>query len=243
MKCPLCDGPVSGGRCRDCGMPYRNDELRYHLNEDQRTHESHVSEKIKKELQKNLGNTISHEEIRQKQQAVRQEAVERMTAGRMAAEKASDKDWKKKSTGKKSKKKEETSWKKSFSGKEKKKNSFLRWFFVILTILVLASLVFEEEPEDTSFESVWTNADGSVEYGFSAGFGYIEADRDLPSGTYRIYTDEEELTLVYESGTGGEEITLREDESIVRTVEEGDFFYLENEKSDYDSVYFQRIED
>lgn len=209
MRCPLCDGPVSGGRCRDCGMPYRNDELRYHLNEDQRTHESHVSEKIKKELQKNLGNTISHE----------------------------------KSTGKKSKKKEEPSWKKSFSGKEKKKNSFLRWFFVILTILVLASLVFEEEPEDTSFESVWTNADGSVEYGFSAGFGYIEADRDLPSGTYRIYTDEEDLTLVYEGGTGEEEITLWEDESIVRTVEEGDLFYLENENSDYDSVYFQRIED
>lgn len=33
MRCPLCDGPVVNGRCKDCGMPYRKDEILYHLNE------------------------------------------------------------------------------------------------------------------------------------------------------------------------------------------------------------------
>ena len=31
MKCPLCDGTVVNGRCKECGMPYRNDEILYHL--------------------------------------------------------------------------------------------------------------------------------------------------------------------------------------------------------------------
>lgn len=54
MKCPLCDGPVVNGRCRQCGMPYKNDELLYHLNEDRRTHEKHATDKAKEELLKRM---------------------------------------------------------------------------------------------------------------------------------------------------------------------------------------------
>ena len=32
-RCQVCDGPVVNGRCKLCGMPYRNDETLYHLNE------------------------------------------------------------------------------------------------------------------------------------------------------------------------------------------------------------------
>ena len=38
MKCPLCDGTVVNGRCKECGMPYRNDEILYHLNESRSDH-------------------------------------------------------------------------------------------------------------------------------------------------------------------------------------------------------------
>ena len=44
-KCPLCDGPVSGGRCTLCGMPYRKDEILYHLNENSRDHYKHATDK------------------------------------------------------------------------------------------------------------------------------------------------------------------------------------------------------
>lgn len=54
MKCPLCDGSVVNGRCRDCGMPYRNDEILYHLNEDRRSHEKHATDKAREELLKRM---------------------------------------------------------------------------------------------------------------------------------------------------------------------------------------------
>ena len=46
MRCQLCDGPVVGGRCKSCGMPYKNDAVLYHVNEDRKTHDRHASEKF-----------------------------------------------------------------------------------------------------------------------------------------------------------------------------------------------------
>ena len=48
MRCPLCDGPVVNGRCKDCGMPYRNDEILYHLNESRSDHYQHATDKARK---------------------------------------------------------------------------------------------------------------------------------------------------------------------------------------------------
>ena len=47
MRCQLCDGPVVGGRCKSCGMPYKNDAILYHVNEDRKTHDRHASEKAR----------------------------------------------------------------------------------------------------------------------------------------------------------------------------------------------------
>lgn len=52
MRCQLCDGPVVGGRCKSCGMPYKNDAVLYHVNEDRKTHDRHASEKAREELKK-----------------------------------------------------------------------------------------------------------------------------------------------------------------------------------------------
>ena len=42
-RCQVCDGPVVNGRCKLCGMPYRNDDELYHLNENRRDHYAHAS--------------------------------------------------------------------------------------------------------------------------------------------------------------------------------------------------------
>ena len=42
-RCQVCDGPVVNGRCKLCGMPYRNDETLYHLNENRSTHYRHAT--------------------------------------------------------------------------------------------------------------------------------------------------------------------------------------------------------
>ena len=52
MKCPLCDGTVVNGRCKECGMPYRNDEILYHLNESRSDHYKHASTQAKKIMKK-----------------------------------------------------------------------------------------------------------------------------------------------------------------------------------------------
>lgn len=33
IKCQICEGEIRNGRCRECGMPYRNDRKMYRLNE------------------------------------------------------------------------------------------------------------------------------------------------------------------------------------------------------------------
>ena len=49
-RCQVCDGPVVNGRCKYCGMPYRNDMELYHLNEDRSEHYRHASAKVRKAM-------------------------------------------------------------------------------------------------------------------------------------------------------------------------------------------------
>ena len=49
-RCQVCDGPIVNGRCKYCGMPYRNDAVMYHLNEDRSEHYRHSSAKVRREM-------------------------------------------------------------------------------------------------------------------------------------------------------------------------------------------------
>lgn len=49
-RCQVCDGPVVNGRCKLCGMPYRNDEVLYHLNESRSDHYKHATIKARQEM-------------------------------------------------------------------------------------------------------------------------------------------------------------------------------------------------
>lgn len=46
-RCQVCEGPIANGRCKLCGMPYRNDEVLYHLNERRDDHYRHATAKAK----------------------------------------------------------------------------------------------------------------------------------------------------------------------------------------------------
>ena len=56
-RCQVCDGPVVNGRCKYCGMPYRNDLELYHLNEDRSEHYRHASAKVRKAMAESVGRT------------------------------------------------------------------------------------------------------------------------------------------------------------------------------------------
>ena len=109
MKCPLCDGTVVNGRCKECGMPYRNDEVLYHLNESRSDHYRHASDKARRimQAQQRAGNaaksvgagakrtgsqakagtgkndtggrTITRQTFKEQQKQIRQEAMRKMT--------------------------------------------------------------------------------------------------------------------------------------------------------------------
>lgn len=46
-RCQVCEGPIANNRCRLCGMPYRNDETLYHLNENRSEHYRHATSKAR----------------------------------------------------------------------------------------------------------------------------------------------------------------------------------------------------
>lgn len=49
-KCQVCGGKVVNGRCSLCGMPYRNDEALYHLNEPREVHYGHASARVREKM-------------------------------------------------------------------------------------------------------------------------------------------------------------------------------------------------
>lgn len=50
-KCQVCSGPIVNGKCKLCGMPYRNDdEIFYHVNESRRAHYKHSNDNVRKKM-------------------------------------------------------------------------------------------------------------------------------------------------------------------------------------------------
>ena len=266
MKCPLCDGAVVNGRCRDCGMPYRNDEVLYHLNEDRRSHEKHATDKAKEELLKRmvpLGDTVkqaSGQKAGKNAQKTSgkpvQKSVTRTTAqtvkNRQKAAARSKKEFGKSSN---------SSW--SSEKKSKKKKSPGRIIFWVLTALVILGPSVEElfssrtdsetyidspsyensseedmvyqigNPEEQDYDtysfSSWSDSEGRMEYGLNAGYGSIEVGDELPAGEYRIYTNNDEIKLLYKQADEkkAEVLEVKESDSLEMLLVKGDILKLD----------------
>lgn len=281
MKCPLCDGAVVNGRCRDCGMPYRNDEVLYHLNEDRRSHEKHATDKAKEELLKRmvpLGDTVkqaSGQKAGKNAQKTSgkpvQKSVTRTTAQTVKnRQKASARS--KKEFGKSS----NSSW--SSEKKSKKKKSPGRIIFWVLTALVILGPSVEElfssrtdsetyidspsyensseedmvyqigNPEEQDYDtysfSSWSDSEGRMEYGLNAGYGSIEVGDELPAGEYRIYTNNDEIKLLYKQADEkkAEVLELKESDSLEMLLVKGDILKLDGDGDSYKSVYFKELD-
>lgn len=241
MKCPLCDGAVVNGRCRDCGMPYRNDEVLYHLNEDRRSHEKHATDKAKEELLKRmvpLGDTVkqaSGQKAGKNAQKTSgkpvQKSVTRTTAqtvkNRQKAAARSKKEFGKSSN---------SSW--SSEKKSKKKKSPGRIIFWVLTALVILGPSVEE------LFSSRSDSEGRMEYGLNAGYGSIEVGDELPAGEYRIYTNNDEIKLLYKQADEkkAEVFELKESDSLEMLLVKGDILKLDGDGDSYKSVYFKELD-
>ena len=256
-KCPLCDGPVSGGRCTLCGMPYRKDEILYHLNENSRDHYKHVSGT------RAVGKNASEADIRAHQQQIRQEAVKRMTTTKTPAA-----DSGRKSAKKKNLKKAEAAY--GSAKKKTGKGKIILWLIVILLILLPSILDFVEEKADQyAYEQMedtygigsdtetysmtggvegpylidWTEGGGRNGYEFLGGFGPAQVGEDIRPGKYDILgtSEEESLTLVLENETNITEIYITPDDYMTGIdFREGDTIRLEDCK-DEEGVYLYGV--
>lgn len=93
IKCQLCDGFIYNGRCKVCGMPYRNDEILYHLNENSRDHYKHATPKAKEIMRQSRvpagdSRVMSKEQIKVQQEKVRQEAMAKINSAKAPEKKS-----------------------------------------------------------------------------------------------------------------------------------------------------------
>lgn len=163
-RCQVCDGPIANGRCKLCGMPYRNDEVLYHLNENKEEHYRHASAKAKKIMRENqipLGDKAPVP-------AGKGKAAKRTQTGKSAAEMWMQQNTKKTAaapprgngvskvytrTGNASK----SSRTYSTAEKQAQKNKKSRWVWIILVLVMIlgsAGAGIVEFVQDTVFQVV-----------------------------------------------------------------------------------------
>lgn len=236
MKCPLCDGPIVNGRCRECGMPYKNDELLYHLNEDRRTHEKHATDKAKEELLKRmvpLGDTAKQTSSRTVNKNTQKKSSK--TIGRSTSQTTEKKARNNQKAAARSKKEfgrsNNSSW--SSEKKPKKKKSLGGIIFWIIVIFMIArpfvddfvtslrarrlyNEYLESSSERSALKEVIEGADieednipNTDTYGFSSWSGSDgKMEYGLSAGYGSIIVGEELPAGIYEIYTNSDEVTL-----------------------------------
>lgn len=124
-RCQVCDGPVVNGRCKLCGMPYRNDEILYHLNENRSDHYRHATIRTREAMRQ--------EEIPLGDKKPRQTTAGKTISGKTPVKAATKNSGSVYTSGKITSGKYPTQ-----KVKKKKKNSFISFIFFV--IIVLASV-------------------------------------------------------------------------------------------------------
>lgn len=123
-RCQVCDGPVVNGRCKLCGMPYRNDEILYHLNENRSDHYRHATIRAREAMRQ--------EEIPLGDKKPRQTAAGKTVSGKPSVKAATKNTGSVYTSGKTT----TTSGKyPAQKVKKKKKNSLISFIFLIIIIL------------------------------------------------------------------------------------------------------------
>ena len=254
-RCQVCDGPIANGRCRYCGMPYRNDEVLYHLNESRSDHYRHASEKAKvvmRQQQNPYGDkkaeqkkTASKEEIKARQQQVRDDAMKRMTDTRVPV----SQKYKTNGSGSvRSQKKTYTSSVNTYTtqkSKQKKKRSpgkILAWIIILAAFIpnilgVVIEFVQDEVLSNYSYNTYQKIDDGYYLKAFLNEGEMVLVDDDLDAGTYVVYIEEGYATIVVGNAEDFVEYDLAAGSNMVEvTVEDGDAIAVESADSKYTYV-------
>jgi len=255
MRCPLCDGPVVNGRCKDCGMPYRKDEILYHLNESRSDHYKHASDKARKIMREQQRpqdtpkrmngaakstagrTTVSRQAIQEQQKKIRRDAMQKMSATRNTAGTTE-----------------------RYTRKPKKRSRFV-WVWILFILVMSLAPAFgdfkdmiqdvvssksdsgntytDTEELDTYF-SAEQDDNGYMFYSLAAGNGPVTAGVQIEAGRYGIYTIDEKAVVVVTSkdGTKKERYPLKTgDDTLLVMLDEGDTIEVQSEDDPNACIY------
>lgn len=262
LRCHVCDGPVVNGRCKYCGMPYRNDEVLYHLNESRTDHYRHATPNARKimknqeipvgDKKESLGRTSSREEIKAHQQKVRQDAVKRMTETK--ARPMGGQSENKTASGKRTEK--------------KKKNKASAFSLAVSVIVVLFGLIptigefvmehveswtvpergtteeragFELAAASEFYEE--EDAEGNQVYYLGTEFGEVIAGVDIEPGTYTASIERGIATVRIERPHSVVNYGIQgEDDLVVLVLQEGDVISVLQDETETDRIVLFRID-
>lgn len=237
-RCRVCDGPIANGRCKYCGMPYRNDEVLYHLNESRTDHYRHATPKAQKIMKQQtlpagdkrqaIGRTSSKEEIREHQQKIRQDAVKRMTETKSGTRPGTKPGTRPQTVGKavRDGRKEY----RTAEAKEKKKRS--RFGLLILVLVILFGLVpmLEElfiehratmnvnRSEEVFEFSEERNENGNKVYYLGREYGEVGIGELMEKGTYRVSVERGNAVITVYGASGARNKTIADSKSSIVLV-------------------------
>lgn len=249
-RCQICDGPIANGRCTLCGMPYRDDEVLYHLNESRSDHYRHATEQARKKMreqeQQAAGSSTvsakkhpSREEMKEHQQQVRKAAIERMSNTKVKQVRTYGGDRKAK-TGSKNK----------VSKLSVTLTVLIVMFGIIPGIFVHLKSTYETRRLNSAFSteieepgiSEWKDGD-TITYYLKEGYE-AEVGVDLPEGSYIFYVTEGSATVQVTSTYRTENHGIA-DEVDVQFIylKKGDLVSVRDLESSHGQVKFELIEE
>lgn len=256
-RCQVCDGAVVNGRCRLCGMPYRNDEILYHLNENRSDHYRHATERAKKIMREQQIPSADRKLSGQKRASKPNTRVPQQRTGRVSAG-GSQQRTGRVSTGGSQQRTERVSTRGSQQPQKKKTKSKMSGVSVIITIVIILIGIFpsvishirEEYRSSLSYPLIseidglgiteWKDSD-QIRYSLEEGYE-VEVGFDLPPGTYEFYMSEGTATVQVKGQDGSTEYEIEDgDDFRFIDLEEGDLVSVRDMDSADGKVRFELL--
>lgn len=213
-RCQICDGPIVNGRCKLCGMPYRNDEVLYHLNERRSDHYRHATPEARRELEES---EIPLGDKAKKLWSVGMEVGKMMSTGKTTSTKRPTPPSREASTNTIPNARHYTRPSMSPDKGQKKRNitAIIITIVIIICALLPTAINFVKENFAYELSSVFGNIDldDYTIYGFlTKQEGEVQAGKWIPAGRYIAVIEEGYCSIEVQSGDNLDTIYLSDDE-------------------------------
>lgn len=222
-RCQICDGPIVDGRCKLCGMPYRNDAVLYHLNENRRDHYKHAGRRAKSIMDSYVlpGEENAAQKTKKGSAAGGGKSAQKISMG-------SGKSAQKASTGSR-----KSAQKTSAGGKTAQRTSTGRIAIIMILLVALGyNFISEKVREEAESQRISEELDERSVIGENVTYALMEGEtlnvgEFIPEGDYIFCCPEGEMTVRITNGEETSFFFMEEEAETEFNLREGDTVTLE----------------